>query len=931
MLKMLKQFGLVLALAMIPVLAVGQDPAPTNEGETKPEPLPQLPTAPYVQEHADALKKHVAAKETAVEKAKFEVTNRQTAAAEEGLSVEEKQKRDEAVEAAEAAVVVLTTQLDELKTALTQAENGPTAEELAARQTYDRAYALAEQVVRDLTLLETKGENDTEAPPPEGEYAKTLRLAEEEQERIRTMAANAQDFEFAKSRVYEKLSDLEKVDYEIRWATQRFRLSVDAYDYMTNDLFGAYKSYEARAFQGMKAVKDALDAWRNVKDTRAAKIELNGEMKDPVALNGIEKAIKRLYDSRVAERGDRLWIRKFEGRLQAMQREIDDRENYLERLEQDAEKLKSILAENGNKQAAPEEEEGVTPVTEPEEYQKLGDEIDEFEQSLIDNRAEIERLEAERTKLQSQLLAKQEVEKEVFAITEGTQAEIDAILWQFLEVPEGEEKLPKPNVDVPNYAPYRPRAVLFTLRERLKAENERLGAAKRDTRQFQTQIEITDRRITTLTERNQEIQTTLLPDTRERYYEEIAKTVGIRALKVLAVLLAAWFILFLIRKIGEPLIESIVKRADQKKGFSADEQQRARTLMTVFMTTARVVVYITAIMFAIAQFDVDYGPLLVAAGGVSLAVGFGAQTLVKDFFAGFFILLEGQFSIGDVIEINGKTGTVENLNLRTTVIRSLNGDVHTIPNGEISVTTNMTKLWSRAVVDVGIGYEENADEVGQVLEAVVKEMRETEPWDKKVLDAIYMGVVTLGDSSVNLRMLLKTRAGEQWGAAREFNRRVKSKFDELGIEIPWPQRVISYKADADDKTLEQEVRKKRAIMLRYVRKMRGEVTEEEAELAKLSVEERDRAETLANREAELAHEKGKDKDNTKARAKEDLEDAEQDDELSDAEKLAKKLATRHIDKQGAEPMSESEAADAVKEAQGEEATDPDDEKKKKEK
>src|SRR5690606_1729131 len=123
---------------------------------------------------------------------------------------------------------------------------------------------------------------------------------------------------------------------------------------------------------------------------------------------------------------------------------------------------------------------------------------------------------------------------------------------------------------------------------------------------------------------------------------------------------------------------------------------------TVFMTTVRLVVYITAIMFAVAQFDVDYGPLLVAAGGISLAVGFGAQTLVKDFFAGFFILLEGQFSIGDVVEVNGKTGTVENLNLRTTVVRSLNGDVHTIPNGQIATTTNMTKLWSRTIVDIGV-------------------------------------------------------------------------------------------------------------------------------------------------------------------------------------------------------------------------------------
>ena len=932
--EMLKRFGLVVALLLAPVFIAAQDPQPpANGGEEKPEALPQLPSAPYVQENVDAIKKHIEAKRTAIEDAKVDVSEKQAAVDEAGITPEEKQTREQALKQSEDFLAVLNTQLDELTSALALAESGPTREQLTARQNYDRLYAQAEQVRRDLTLLTVKSDDDVQAPPSEGDYAKAVRQAEEEQKRIRALASDAQEFEFAKSRVYEKLSELEKVEYEIRWASERLQLSIDAYDQLTNGVFEAYRNYEKRAFEGMKACEDAIAAWENVKGTPAEKLELNGASRDVKSLSSIREQISELLTARVGDNRYPYWIRAYEGRLEDIQREIDDRENYLERLEQDAEKLKVILAENGSK-PTPEPEEGAMPVDEPEDYQKLGELIDDYEQRLNDNRAEIEDLQEERDTLDQQAQTKQQVEVEVAQIAQATQDEIDAIVWQFTSAPVGEERPPKPAFEVPTFYEL-PRAYLFTLRERLKAENERLGAAKRDTRQAQTQIDIVDRRIASLTERNETIQNTLLPETRELYYEEIGKTVGIRAAKVVGVLLAAWFLLFLIRKIGEPLIEGIVKRADKKKGFSADEQQRARTLMTVFMTTARVVVYITAIMFAIAQFDVDYGPLLVAAGGVSLAVGFGAQTLVKDFFAGFFILLEGQFSIGDVIEINGKTGTVENLNLRTTVIRGLNGDVHTIPNGEISVTTNQTKLWSRAIVDIGIAYEENVDDVGHVIEGVAKEMRESEPWDKKLLDAIYMGVLELGDSAVILRMLLKTRAGEQWGAAREFNRRCKLKFDELGIEMPWPQQVHSVKwyEGKEDEVIEQATRKKRANVLRYVRRMRGEVTEEEAELAKLSVEERDRAETLAKREVELAQEKNKDKDEDDEESAEEVaeerkEKAEADDEMSDAEKLAKRLATKHIKKKGDAEMTSEEASDAVKGGAPEEPADPDEEKRK---
>jgi hypothetical protein len=265
------------------------------------------------------------------------------------------------------------------------------------------------------------------------------------------------------------------------------------------------------------------------------------------------------------------------------------------------------------------------------------------------------------------------------------------------------------------------------------------------------------------------------------------------------------------------------------------------------------------------------------------------------------------------VEINGKTGTVENLNLRTTVLRSLTGDVHVIPNGEIAVTTNQTKLWSRMVLDIGVAYEENTDEISGIMEAVAKEMRDDEVWGKKVLEYAMMGVNELGDSAVVIRMLLKTRAGEQWGAGREYRRRLKLKFDELGVEIPWPQRVVSYKgyADMDAKERDQETRKKKAKILRYVRKSRGEMTEEEVALASMSIEERDRAETLAKREVELAKGQEEEKESASEKSAEELkEDAKAaDEQMSDAERLAKKMAAEQVEKEKSETPADAKSED----------------------
>ncbi|MCB9895620.1 MAG: mechanosensitive ion channel [Planctomycetes bacterium] len=915
------RIAVLLALMLLPFAVAAQDPPPNPkpEGEAvQPKPLPPMPTAPYVKEHAEALQAHIDATKAQIEQLNVRLKEQKEAAEKPGLSEEEKAAADKAVTDTETTIKALDGQLKALEEALATSKTGPTQAQLDERLKYDAACALAEQVLKDLSPADEQPEDSEIASTPDGAYAKAIREAEAEQKRIEQLAALAESFDFAKTRVYDRLSDLEKVEYELRWAGERAQLSIDAYDHLNKEVFDSYRAYAERELEGLAAIARAREAWKQIEKTPAASLKMPEAARDVKELQTTSRKIERLYQARSGQLGDNaeLVVTTWRGRLQAIQEEIDVREDYRERLEQDAERLKNILAETDSTAAAGEAtDESSDKTGEMADYQKLGKEIDDYKQSLKDNRIELDKLAGERDTLSKLVITKRETEKSVTQEVEQTQAEIDAIEYQFLKPDANGDKPKKPSVEVKQYE-RRPAIVLFALREHIKAVQQRLSNAKRDTRQAQTQLEVVERRAERLKNRNAEIENELLPETRVRYYEAIAQTSGIRAAKVIGVLLVAWLLLFLIRKLGEPLIEGVVRRADKKSGFSADEQQRARTLMTVFMTTARVVVYITAIMFAIAQFDVDYGPLLVAAGGVSLAVGFGAQTLVKDFFAGFFILLEGQFSIGDVVEINGKTGTVENLNLRTTVIRSLSGDVHTIPNGEISVTTNQTKLWSRAIVDIGVGYEENTDDVGAVLEIVAKEMRDDEVWGKKVLDAILMGVTELGDSAVTIRMLLKTRAGEQWGVSREFLRRCKLKFDELGIEIPWPQRVVSYKsyADQDSKERAQDVRRKRANLLRYVRKMRGELTEEEIAMQGMSVEERDRAETLANREAEL-HKERKETNTEKpvAEAVEDAEEAqeqaEDNPELTDAEKLARKLATQKLRKEETEKRQAESKSD----------------------
>ncbi len=231
--------------------------------------------------------------------------------------------------------------------------------------------------------------------------------------------------------------------------------------------------------------------------------------------------------------------------------------------------------------------------------------------------------------------------------------------------------------------------------------------------------------------------------------------------------------------------------ASGDESMISEREKRARTLASFLRTMGTTLVVIVGAMMALREIGLDITPLLAGAGVVGLAIGFGAQSLIKDIIAGFFVLMEDQFHVGDVIQAAGVSGQVERMTLRMTIVRDLQGTVHFIPNGEIKVVSNLTKEWSRAVLEVSVDYAEDVDRVAGVLADVGRGLAQDGTFGKLVLEpAQVLGVESLSDSQVTIRMMVKTVPLKQWDVARELRRRIKARFDQEGIRTPHPQRVI---------------------------------------------------------------------------------------------------------------------------------------------
>lgn len=221
------------------------------------------------------------------------------------------------------------------------------------------------------------------------------------------------------------------------------------------------------------------------------------------------------------------------------------------------------------------------------------------------------------------------------------------------------------------------------------------------------------------------------------------------------------------------------------------QRQRAETLTQVLRDVARVFVVAVGTMMVLSEIGIDLKPLLAAAGLGGLAIGFGAQSLVKDVISGFFILLEDSIAVGDVVEIAGVSGLVEEVKLRSIRLRDVSGSVHVVPNGIVDRVKNMTKGFSFYVFDVGVAYREDVDRVMAVLVEIAEELRADPLYAEDVLEPLEMlGVDRFDDSAVIIRCRLKTVPSKQWRVGREMNRRIKKTFDAKGIEIPFPHRTL---------------------------------------------------------------------------------------------------------------------------------------------
>ncbi len=242
-----------------------------------------------------------------------------------------------------------------------------------------------------------------------------------------------------------------------------------------------------------------------------------------------------------------------------------------------------------------------------------------------------------------------------------------------------------------------------------------------------------------------------------------------------------------VSKIFSRRLVNIVVRQKEDVEF----QKRTQTLVSIVRYVASLGILLVAAMMVLKEFGVEIGPMLAAAGIVGLAVGFGAQSLVKDVISGFFILLEDQIRVGDVVQIAGKGGLVEKINLKTTILRDLSGNVHYVPNGQIDVVTNMTKEFSRYVFDIGVAYREDVDEVMEVIKEVDEELRNDPAFKDDILEPIeIMGLDQFANSAVIIKARTTTKPIQQWRVGREFNRRLKKKFDEKKIEIPFPHVTL---------------------------------------------------------------------------------------------------------------------------------------------
>lgn len=272
-------------------------------------------------------------------------------------------------------------------------------------------------------------------------------------------------------------------------------------------------------------------------------------------------------------------------------------------------------------------------------------------------------------------------------------------------------------------------------------------------------------------------------------WEVIISTV----MRLLLMLGLAWAALKLVRRMLRTLERRLVSYGSREGEPPSEQEKRVETLIRLVRQAVHILVWVVVGLVVLREFGVDVAPILASAGVAGLAIGFGAQNLVRDVIAGFFLILENQVRVGDVAVVNGTGGLVERVNFRTLVLRDLSGTVHVFPNGTVSTLANLTSEWSGYVFDIGVAYKEDVDKVMDLMRKVGSELRADEQFGPLMVEDIEVfGVDDFGDSAVVIKGRLRTKPIKQWDVGREYRRRLKYAFDAAGIEIPFPHRSLYF-------------------------------------------------------------------------------------------------------------------------------------------
>ena len=273
------------------------------------------------------------------------------------------------------------------------------------------------------------------------------------------------------------------------------------------------------------------------------------------------------------------------------------------------------------------------------------------------------------------------------------------------------------------------------------------------------------------------------------FRQEALDWLGSGGIRIAIAVIAFWAV----RQFGNMVIRRIVQRSVRANAYTSkhEEQQRENTLVSITDSILRAAVWFIAGLVILEELGVDLGPFIAGASIFGVALGFGAQSLIKDFTSGIFIILENQYRVGDIVTIANTTGRVVSVNIRDTVLRDLDGHVHYIPNGSIEVATNMTMEYSGINLNIGVSYDTDIDKVQKIIDDIGQDMATDPDWQEHFINPIrFVRVQNFGDSAVELKVLGRVKPAMQWRAAGEFRRRIKTAFDKHQIEIPFPQRVI---------------------------------------------------------------------------------------------------------------------------------------------